>query len=56
LKALDQPLSLVDPFSGNAMSMAAGNAFMDYVMVNPQIYPELVACRDRLQERFRSHA
>jgi glutamate-1-semialdehyde 2,1-aminomutase len=36
-------------FSGNPMSLAAGNAVLDYLMSNPQVYAELAAHGDRLK-------
>jgi glutamate-1-semialdehyde 2,1-aminomutase len=53
---LEPPLSVAGTFSGNAMTLAAGNAFLDYVMANPQIYPELEARGDSLRGRFNDYA
>ena len=53
---LDPPLSVAGTFSGNAMTLAAGNAFLDYVMSNPQLYAELEAQGDYLRQGFNDHA
>jgi glutamate-1-semialdehyde 2,1-aminomutase len=53
---LDPPLSVAGTFSGNAMSLAAGNAMIDYLMANPQIYPELEAKGDYLRKSFNDFA
>jgi glutamate-1-semialdehyde 2,1-aminomutase len=53
---LDPPLSIAGTFSGNAMTLAAGNAFLDYVMNNPQIYSELAEKGDLLRESFNDYA
>jgi glutamate-1-semialdehyde 2,1-aminomutase len=53
---LDPPLSVAGSFSGNAMTLAAGNAFLDYVIANPQIYSELEEQGDYLRRRFNAYA
>jgi glutamate-1-semialdehyde 2,1-aminomutase len=52
---LDPPLSVAGTFSGNAMTLAAGNAFLDYVMANPGIYPQMEERGDYLRERFNAY-
>jgi glutamate-1-semialdehyde 2,1-aminomutase len=52
---LDPPLSVAGTFSGNAMTLAAGNAMIDYLMANPQIYPELEVKGDNLRKRFNEY-
>lgn len=53
--SLDPPLSVAGTFSGNAMTLAAGNAMIDYLMANPQIYPELNVKGDNLRKRFNEY-
>ncbi len=49
-------MSIAGTFGGNAMSLAAGNAFLDYVMANPQIYAELATKGDYLRDSFNDYA
>ena len=54
--ALDPPLSVAGTFSGNAMSIAAANAMLDYLMANPQIYDDLEKKGDYLRAGFNDFA
>lgn len=54
--SLDPPLSLAGTFSGNAMTLAAANAMLDYLMANPQIYDQLREKGDYLRSRFNDFA
>ena len=53
---LDPPLSVAGTFSGNAMTLAAGNAFLDYVMSHPRIYTEMEERGDYLRNSFNEYA
>jgi glutamate-1-semialdehyde 2,1-aminomutase len=53
---LDPPLSVAGTFSGNAMTLAAGNAFLDFVMTHPEIYPEVEAKGNYLRQQFNDYA
>lgn len=53
---LDPPLSVSGTFSGNAMTVAAANAFLDYVMANQGIYAEMEAKGDYLRNSFNEYA
>jgi glutamate-1-semialdehyde 2,1-aminomutase len=54
--ALDPPLSVAGTFSGNAMTLAAGNALLDYLIANPQIYDEMEAKGAYLRQSFNEFA
>jgi glutamate-1-semialdehyde 2,1-aminomutase len=53
---MEPPLSIAGTFSGNAMTLAAGNAFLDYVIANPHIYAEMEEKGDSLRGRFNAYA
>lgn len=54
---LEPPLSIAGTFSGNAMTIAATNAMIDYLMENsPRIYQELEAKGDYLRNGFNDFA
>jgi glutamate-1-semialdehyde 2,1-aminomutase len=52
----DFSISVAGTFSGNPMTLAAGNAMLGYLMDNRQIYAELARKGDRLREGFNSFA
>ena len=54
--ALNPPLSMAGTFSGNAMSVAAANAMLDYLIANPQIYDDLEEKGDYLRAGFNDFA
>jgi glutamate-1-semialdehyde 2,1-aminomutase len=54
--SLDPPLSVAGTFSGNAMTIAAANAMLDYLMDNPQIYDDLEEKGDFLRDGFNEFA
>jgi glutamate-1-semialdehyde 2,1-aminomutase len=49
---LDPPISIAGTFSGNAMTVAAADATLSYLMENPQIYSELDEKGIYLRSRF----
>jgi len=53
---LDPPLSIAGTFSGNAMTIAAGNAMLDYLMANRHIYEDLAEKGDYLRTEFNAFA
>lgn len=53
---LDPPLSVAGTFSGNAMTIAAGNALLDYVTANPGIYPQMKEKGEYLRQGFNAYA
>lgn len=52
----EPPLSVAGTFSGNAMTLATGNAFLDYVIANRGIYEGMKEKGDHLRERFNTYA
>ena len=52
----DDGFSIAGTFSGNPITLAAGNAVLDYLMDNPRIYPELADRGDCLRSGFNQWA
>ena len=52
----DLPISVAGTFSGNPMSLAAGNATIDFLIQNPQIYVEMAAKGESLRSSFNEFA
>jgi glutamate-1-semialdehyde 2,1-aminomutase len=52
----DFSISVAGTFSGNPMTLAAGNAMLGYLMDNRQIYDELSRKGARLRDGFNSYA
>ncbi|MEE8121012.1 MAG: aspartate aminotransferase family protein [Anaerolineales bacterium] len=52
----DMSISIAGTFSGNPMTLAAGNAVLGHLKENTQIYDELTARGDRLRNGFNQHA
>jgi len=52
----DFAISVAGTFSGNPMTLAAGNAMLGYLMENRQIYAELARKGDRLRNGFNDYA
>jgi glutamate-1-semialdehyde 2,1-aminomutase len=48
----DPPISVAGTFSGNPMSLAAGNATLDFLIHHPQVYAEMAAKGERLRSSF----
>jgi glutamate-1-semialdehyde 2,1-aminomutase len=49
-------ISVAGTFSGNPVTLAAGNAMLGYLMENPQVYTELARKGDRLRDGFNDYA
>jgi glutamate-1-semialdehyde 2,1-aminomutase len=52
----DFPISVAGTFSGNPMSLAAGNATLDFLIQNPQVYDEMAAKGESLRSSFNEFA
>jgi glutamate-1-semialdehyde 2,1-aminomutase len=52
----DDSIVVAGTFSGNPMSLAAGNAVLDYLIGSPQVYAELADKGDRLVEAVNGFA
>ncbi|MBL7063412.1 MAG: aspartate aminotransferase family protein [Anaerolineae bacterium] len=53
---MEPPIAVAGTFSGNCLTVAAGNALLDYLMDHPQIYGELAAKGDHLRATFNDFA
>lgn len=49
-------ISVAGTFSGNPLTLAAGNAMLGYLMENPQIYADLARKGERLRNGFNEYA
>ncbi len=49
-------ISVAGTFSGNPLTLAAGNAMLGYLMENPQVYTDLARKGDRLRSGFNEFA
>lgn len=52
----DLGLTIAGTFSGNPLTLAAGNAVLKYLKANPQIYKDLTKKGDRLRNGFNEYA
>ncbi len=52
----DPPLAVAGSFSGNAITLAAGNAMLDYLLEHPETYRELAERGDHLRSSFEEFA
>jgi glutamate-1-semialdehyde 2,1-aminomutase len=52
----DDAIAVAGTFSGNAMTLAAGEAMIDYLTANPGIYDDLTAKGDHLRGEFNRFA
>jgi len=50
------PISVAGTFSGNPMTLAAGNATLDFLINNPQIYAEMADRGERIRNSFNEFA
>jgi glutamate-1-semialdehyde 2,1-aminomutase len=51
-----ETVELGGTFSGNALTVTAGNAMLDHLLEHPEIYPELSARGDTLRDEFNGFA
>lgn len=52
----DFAISVAGTFSGNPLTLSAGNAMLGYLMEHPEIYTELARKGDRLRSGFNEYA
>jgi glutamate-1-semialdehyde 2,1-aminomutase len=52
----EDAIAVAGTFSGNAMTLAAGNAVLDYLLSQPDFYTKLAAKGDYLRDSFNEYA
>jgi glutamate-1-semialdehyde aminotransferase len=52
----DPPLAIAGSFSGNAITLAAGNAMLDYLIGHPETYRDLAERGDQLRSGIEEFA